>query len=112
MVVDIGRICVKTAGRDAAQYCVVVEVHDNNYVTVDGNTRRKKVNLSHLEPTTQTIDIKAGASTKDVLEAFAKADIEVKKSAEKKEKKEKKPQVKKAKKGSNKSEEKKTSKKE
>lgn len=110
MVVDIGRICVKTAGRDAAQYCAVVEVHGDNYVTIDGNTRRKKVNLTHLEPTNQTIDIKKGASTKDVLEAFTKIDIEVKKSAEKKEKKEKKPQVKKAKKGSQKEEKKETTK--
>ena len=95
MVLDIGRICVKIAGRDAAQYCAVVEQIDDNYVLVDGNTRRKKVNKTHIEPTNLTIDIKKGASTQDVLTAFEKVGIDVEKSAEKKEQKEKQPQQKK-----------------
>lgn len=88
-MLTVGRLCVKTAGRDAMQYCVVVEEMDEKYVLVDGNTRRKKVNKAHLEPLNKTLDIKKGADTKTVLEAFEKADIEVKKSAESKPKKEK-----------------------
>ncbi len=95
MVLEVGRLCVKTAGRDAMQYCVVVEVVDETYVLVDGNTRRKKVNRLHLEPLNKVLSVKKGASTKDVLAVFEKEGIAVKKFAESKPKKEKKAQVKK-----------------
>ena len=111
MVVEIGTLCVKTAGRDATQFCVVVEKISDNYVLIDGNTRRKKVNISHIEPLNQKISIKESSSTKEVLEAFEKEGIEIKKSTEKKEKKEKQPQEKKSAKGSAKSVDKKTAKK-
>lgn len=94
-MLEIGRLCVKTAGRDAMQYCVVVEEIDSTYVLVDGNVRRKKVNKAHLEPLNQVLTIKAGADTKTVLAAFEKSGVEVKKSAESKPRKEKKQQVKK-----------------
>lgn len=88
-MLTVGRLCVKTAGRDAMEYCVIVEEMDEKYVLVDGNTRRKKVNKGHIEPLNKTLDIKTGADTKTVLETFEKAGIEVKKSAEAKPKKEK-----------------------
>ena len=94
-MLTIGRLCVKTAGRDAMQHCVVIEEIDEKYVLVDGNVRRKKVNKAHLEPLQKTLDVKKGADTKTVLAAFEKAGIQVKKSAENKPKKEKKVQVKK-----------------
>ena len=87
-MLEVGRLCIKTAGRDAAQYCVVVEVVDEKYVLVDGNTRRKKVNKTHVEPLNKTFKIKKGASTKEILELFEKEEIEVKKSTEAKKKKE------------------------
>ncbi|MEK6857809.1 MAG: 50S ribosomal protein L14e [Nanoarchaeota archaeon] len=59
---EIGQICVKIAGRDAGKKCVVVEIIDNNFVLIDGETRRRKCNLIHLEPLEQTVDIKKGAS--------------------------------------------------
>ncbi|MHA1242872.1 MAG: KOW motif-containing protein, partial [Promethearchaeota archaeon] len=31
-VYDIGRVCVKTTGREAGRYCVVVDIIDKNYV--------------------------------------------------------------------------------
>lgn len=95
MVFDIGRLCVKTAGRDAAQYAVVVELVDEKYVLIDGNVRRKKCNIMHLEPTAKTLDVKKGADTKTVLAVFEKEGIVVKKAVETKPKKEKKAQVKK-----------------
>ncbi len=79
MVFEIGRLCVKTAGRDAMQYCVVVEEVDNNFVIVDGNTRRKKVNKLHIEPLSKVLKIKKGALTAEVLALFEKEGIEVKK---------------------------------
>lgn len=94
-MIEIGRLCVKTAGRDAMQHCVVIDEVDKNHVLVDGNTRRKKTNILHLEPLSKKLDIKKGADTKTVHEAFKKEGIEVKKPSEPKEKKEKQPQQKK-----------------
>jgi len=79
---ETGRLCVKTAGRDAGQYCAVVEVLDKNYVTIDGNVRRKKCNVRHLEPLDKVLNIKAKASTKEVQDAMKKEGIEVKEKKE------------------------------
>jgi len=73
---DVGRICVKIAGRDAAEKCVIVEVLDDKYVVVDGATRRRKCNKLHLEPLNQTLDIKEKASHDDVVKAFKEAGLE------------------------------------
>lgn len=94
-MLTVGRLCVKTAGRDAREYCVVVEEIDATYVLVDGNTRRKKVNKAHLEPLSKKLDVKKGADTKAVHAALEKAGIVIKKTGEPKAKKEKKAQVKK-----------------
>jgi large subunit ribosomal protein L14e len=75
---DVGRVCVKIAGRDAGEKCVIVEVLDDTYVLVDGMTRRRKCNKLHLEPTSKTLDIKAKASHDDVAKAFKELGLEVK----------------------------------
>jgi large subunit ribosomal protein L14e len=75
---SIGRLCMKIAGRDAGLTCVVVEEFDNNYVLVDGITRRKKVNVKHLEPLDKVIELSKGASHEDVKSALLKEGIEVK----------------------------------
>lgn len=77
-MLNIGRLCIKTAGRDAMQHCVVVEELDKNHVLIDGNTRRKKVNKTHLEPLNKTLDIKKGADSKTIATALEKAGIELK----------------------------------
>ena len=85
---DVGRICMKIAGRDAGKACVVVETLDKNFVVVDGQTRRRKVNVKHLEPVNKSIKIKAKASHAEVKTAFTKLGLKVletkaKKAAEK-----------------------------
>lgn len=77
-MIEIGRVCVKTAGRDAGNHCVIVEVLKNNYVMIDGNVRRRKCNVIHLEPIDQIIKIKEKATTKDVKAAMKKEGLEVK----------------------------------
>lgn len=74
-MLDVGRLCVKTAGREAGQKCVIVEVIDGNFALVDGNVRRKRCNIAHLEPLKDTIEISKGASREEVKEAFKKAGI-------------------------------------
>lgn len=63
---EIGRICVKMGGRDAGNYCVVVDKLNENYVLIDGNVRRKKCNVKHLEPTEKIIKIKKDINSEDI----------------------------------------------
>ena len=73
---EIGQVCVKIAGRDAGKKCVVVDVLDKTYVLVDGQTRRKKCNMLHLEPLGQDVELKKGSSNKDVVSALKGLGIE------------------------------------
>lgn len=70
-MMEVGRICVKTAGRDAGKKCIIIEVLDKNFVMIDGETRRKKCNVKHLEPLDQKLDIVSGISHEDVADVFA-----------------------------------------
>ena len=74
---EIGRLCVKIAGRDAGLKCVVVEILDNTYVMIDGQTRRRKCNVKHLEPLKEVIKVKTKATHKDVVVEFKKLKIEI-----------------------------------
>lgn len=67
---NVGRLCMKVAGRDAGKYCVVVDVLDDHYVLVDGETRRRKVNVLHVEPLDRTVELERGASHDDVKKAL------------------------------------------
>lgn len=76
-MIEIGRICLKLAGRDAGRKAVIVDILDDNYVLIDGNVRRRKCNILHLEPTSEKIDIKKNASHEDVKKEFSKLKIDV-----------------------------------
>ncbi len=69
---EVGRLAVKIAGRDAGRKCVVVEQIDDTFVVVDGDVRRKKVNVKHLEPLTKVVELKEKASHADVKKVFEK----------------------------------------
>ena len=77
MIFDIGTICVKLAGRDAGKRCVVVGKEDEKTVLIDGETRRRKCNVLHLEPTTGSLDVSEGASHEDVVAAFKEKGVEI-----------------------------------
>jgi large subunit ribosomal protein L14e len=75
-VYDIGRVCVKTMGREAGNHCVVVDIVDKNYIIIDGlKVRRRRVNYKHIEPLKDVIEIKKGASHADVEAAIKKAKL-------------------------------------
>jgi large subunit ribosomal protein L14e len=76
-MMSVGRVCVKTAGRDAGKKCVVVEILEGNYVMIDGETRRRKCNIKHLEPLIKHVDIGDGASHDDVVSVFKDMGIEI-----------------------------------
>lgn len=78
-VFEIGRVTVKTLGREAGYSCVIVDVIDKSYVLIDGiNVRRRRANVRHLAPTPDKLKIKKGASTKDVEKAINTAKLEEK----------------------------------
>lgn len=79
-----GRVCMKIAGRDSNKLCVIVDVIDANLVLIDGETRRKKVNVKHIEPLKKTLNIKKGASRADVIKAFKTLGKELKETKPKK----------------------------
>lgn len=66
----VGRVCVKIAGRDAGNKCVVIDVVNENFVMIDGATRRKKVNIKHIEPLAEILSLKEGATHEQVAKAF------------------------------------------
>lgn len=74
---EIGMLCVKLAGRDANQKCIVIDNIDEKNVLIDGNTRRKKVNVKHLLPMNKILKIKKGASTEDVHKLFESEGITI-----------------------------------
>ena len=74
---EIGRLCVKIAGRDAGKKCIVVEALENNLVLIDGQTRRRKCNINHLEPLSMVFKIKKGTAHGEVVEILKKEGIEV-----------------------------------
>ncbi len=74
---EIGRLCVKVAGRDAGRMCVVVDTLENNFVLIDGDVRRRKCNILHLEPLPEVLNLKKGASHADIAKEFKKLGIAV-----------------------------------
>jgi large subunit ribosomal protein L14e len=70
---DVGRICLKLKGREAAKRCVVVDVIDRNYVMVTGpfeltGVKRRRVNMSHLKPLDEVIEIPRNASDQEIID--------------------------------------------
>ncbi len=75
---EVGRICVKVVGREAGKRCVIADVVDKNFVLITGpkdvsGVKRRRVNVNHLEPTGEKIDIKRGATDEEVTEALKAA---------------------------------------
>jgi len=76
--IQIGRIIVKTNGREAGKKAVIVDLINQNYVLVTGpkeltSVRRRKCNIMHLEPTDKLVSVKRDASDSDVSAAIDKA---------------------------------------
>jgi large subunit ribosomal protein L14e len=96
-MIEIGRLCLKTAGRDAGCKCVVVDILDERYVLIDGETRRRKCNILHLEPLSKVLKIEKGASHEVVKSEFKKMGLEARETKPK-EKKERPRKIRKKKK--------------
>lgn len=96
-MIEIGRLVVKTAGRDAGKKAVVIDVLDGKYVLIDGETRRRKCNILHIEPLNQVVKVEKNTSHDEVAKVLKEIGIEVittkpKPKAEKPRKKRKTPE--------------------
>jgi large subunit ribosomal protein L14e len=77
---DVGRLCIKIAGREAGKYCVVIKKLEDNFVLVTGprsvtQVKRRKCNILHLEPLKESLKIKADASDEEVIKAYEEASL-------------------------------------
>ena len=62
--IEVGRVCVKIAGREAGEKCAILEIIDENYVEVLGaSVKNRRCNINHLEPTEDTIDVSGDAES-------------------------------------------------
>lgn len=74
---EIGALCMKTVGRDAGKKCIIIQHLEEPYVLIDGETRRRKANKSHLEPLGKILEVKEKASRKDVIVAFETINVKL-----------------------------------
>ncbi len=87
MVLDIGRVCMKIAGRDSNKIAVVIKKLDDNHVLIEGNVRRKKCNIKHLEPLNKILKIKEEETGDNIRELLEKEGFKIDKTGQKREKK-------------------------
>ena len=69
---EVGRLCVKTTGRDAGKRCVIIDLMDKNFALVTGpknvsGVRRRRVNVNHLKPLEEKIHIEKGATDEQII---------------------------------------------
>ncbi len=70
-MLETGRVCIKTAGREAGRACVVIDTIDETYVMITGpksltKVRRRKCNIAHLEPLEFQLKLAKNASDNEV----------------------------------------------
>ena len=84
-MIEVGRLIVKLAGRDADKKGIVIDILDNNHVLIDGQVRRRKCNMIHIEPLNKIIKIPKQATHEEVVKALKaeKIEVKVKKSKDK-----------------------------
>jgi large subunit ribosomal protein L14e len=73
--IEIGRICVKQVGRESGKKCVIIDVMDKSFVLVTGpkkvtGVKRKRVNINHIMPLADKIEVKRGASDDEVAQVL------------------------------------------
>ncbi len=69
--IEVGRICLKQAGRETGKKCVIIDVMDKSFVLVTGpkkvtGVKRRRVNINHITPLQDKINVTRGASDEEV----------------------------------------------
>ena len=77
--VEVGRICVKIAGRNAGKKCVIVDIMDKSFILVTGpkavtGVKRKRANMNHLMLLEDKLDLKRGVSDEEITQVLTSTD--------------------------------------
>lgn len=77
---EVGRVCMKVAGREGGKYCAVLKKESEAFVLVTGpklltGIKRRRCNVEHLEPLPYILEIKENALDEEVIAAFEKAGL-------------------------------------
>ncbi|AFZ70162.1 hypothetical protein Calag_0389 [Caldisphaera lagunensis DSM 15908] len=78
--IEIGRVCIKTTGKELGRKCVIVDIIDQNFVLITGpkslsGVKRRRTNIKHLMPTDKIINIKKGDSDEEVLNQLKNSNL-------------------------------------
>ena len=73
--IEVGRICLKLAGRESGKKCVILEVIDKGFVIVTGpkkvtGVKRRRASINHIAPLKEKIAINRGSSDEEVIQAL------------------------------------------
>lgn len=76
--IEVGRICVKQLGRETGKKCVIIDVMDKSFIMITGpkkvtGVKRRRVNLNHIMPLEDKLDVKRSASDDEVTQAIEAA---------------------------------------
>jgi len=84
-VLEVGRICMKIAGREAGSYCAVIKPagaakEEKSFVFITGpklltGIKRRKCNIDHLRATEFKLEISEDASDEQIVEAYEKSGL-------------------------------------
>ncbi len=79
-IIEVGRVCVKIAGREAGRKAVIVDLVDDNFIVISGpkdltGVKRRKVNVKHIEVLDKKVEIPRGASDEELLRAIEAAGL-------------------------------------
>ena len=76
--IEVGRICLKLAGRESGKKCVIIEVIDKGFVIITGpkkitGVKRRRASINHIAPLKDKIVINRGSSDDEVTQALENA---------------------------------------
>lgn len=85
VVLELGRVCMKIAGREAGRYAVVIKPAGKNkeeksFVFVTGpklltGVKRRRSNIEHLQATEYKLEVAEDAADEQVIAAYEKAGL-------------------------------------
>jgi large subunit ribosomal protein L14e len=75
---EVGRICVKQAGRENGKKCVVIDIMDKSFVLITGpkkvtGVKRRRVNINHVMPLQDKVEVIRGASDDEIAQVLEAA---------------------------------------
>lgn len=76
--IEVGRICLKLAGRESGKKCIIIEVIDKGFIIITGpkkvtGVKRRRASINHIAPLKDKIIINRGASDDEVTQALETA---------------------------------------